>query len=154
MPVASVSLVAESRARRNLWVLVGAQVLLGSQLPVTFILGGLAGQMLAPSRCLATLPITLIITGSMLSAPFLWPDAAAGPHDGLCSWRHRRRYGFGNLRPCAGSGLVRALSGRLVRLWPLHVRAGILRFAATDGVAAEFRPRAISFVMGAGLASA
>ena len=50
------------RARRNLRVLVAAQVVLGSQLPVTFILGGLAGQMLAPNKCLATLPITLIIT--------------------------------------------------------------------------------------------
>ena len=38
----------DARARRNLAVLVGAQVVLGSQLPVTFILGGLAGQMLAP----------------------------------------------------------------------------------------------------------
>jgi predicted MFS family arabinose efflux permease len=31
---------------------------------------------------------------------------------------------------------------------------GFFRFAATDGVAADFRPRAISYVMGAGLASA
>ena len=50
--------VADARARRNLWVLVAAQVVLGSQLPVTFILGGLAGQLLAPNKCLATLPIT------------------------------------------------------------------------------------------------
>ena len=31
---------------------------------------------------------------------------------------------------------------------------GFYRFAATDGVAEAFRPRAISYVMGAGLASA
>ena len=35
------------RARRNLLVLVSAQVVLGSQLPVTFILGGLAVFLLA-----------------------------------------------------------------------------------------------------------
>ena len=80
MPTAEPPAVADARARRNLAVLVAAQVVLGSQLPVTFILGGLAGQMLAPSRCLATLPITVIIVGSMLSAPLLAePDAAPRP---------------------------------------------------------------------------
>ena len=155
MSVASVSLVAESRARRNLWVLVGAQVLLGSQLPVTFILGGLAGQMLAPSRCLATLPITLIITGSMLSAPFL---------SGLMQ-RRGRTMGFvlGAIGGGTGSAICALalvqgsfglfLAGSFVS--GLYMSAqGFFRFAATDGVAAEFRPRAISFVMGAGLASA
>ena len=35
------------------------------------ILGGLAGQSLASSACYATLPISLIIVGSMVSAPIL-----------------------------------------------------------------------------------
>ena len=39
---------------RNVRVLVAAQVILGSQMPVTFILGELAAQLLAPNRCLAT----------------------------------------------------------------------------------------------------
>ena len=44
MPIASAAAPPpDKRARRNLWVLVAAQVVLGSQLPVTFILGGLTG---------------------------------------------------------------------------------------------------------------
>ena len=101
---------SDARARRNLWVLVAAQVVLGSQLPVTFILGGLAGQMLAPNKCLATLPISVIILGSMLSAPlladlmqrrgrtlgFVLGAAGGGVGSALCAVG-------------AGAGLVRAL---------------------------------------------
>ena len=71
MTTAAVPEIPVVRARRNLWVLVAATVVLGSQLPVTFILGGLAGQLLTPVKCLATLPITLLITGGMVSAPLL-----------------------------------------------------------------------------------
>ena len=155
MSIAAQPPVAESRARRNLWVLVGAQIVLGSQLPVTFILGGLAGQMLAPNKCLATLPITLILVGSMLSAPIL---------SGLMQ-RRGRTLGFvlGAVGGGVGSticviallqgsfGLF--LFGSLVS--GLYMSAqGFFRFAATDGVVETFRPRAISYVMGAGLASA
>jgi hypothetical protein len=37
------------RARRNVAVLVAAQAILGSQMPMIFVIGGLAGQMIAPS---------------------------------------------------------------------------------------------------------
>lgn len=145
----------DSRIRRNVAVLVAAQVVLGSQLPVTFILGGLAGQTLAPNRCLATLPISMIVLGSMLSAPFL---------AGLMQ-RHGRRFGF--ILGAAGGGVGSALSalalmrgsfelfliGSLVS--GLYMSAqGFYRFAATDGASETFRPKAISYVMGAGLVSA
>ena len=55
-------------ARRNTFILSMAQAVLGAQLPVNFVLGGLAGQMLAPNPCLATLPISMIVGGSMLAA--------------------------------------------------------------------------------------
>ncbi|QMU57645.1 MAG: MFS transporter [Boseongicola sp.] len=58
----------DSRTRRNVMVLIAAQAVLGSQMPMIFIVGGLAGQSLAPNICLATLPISLIIVGSMLTA--------------------------------------------------------------------------------------
>jgi MFS family permease len=136
-------------------VLVAAQVVLGSQLPVTFILGGLAGQTLAPNRCLATLPISMIVLGSMLSAPLL---------AGLMQ-RHGRRLGF--VIGSTGGGVGSALSafalvqgsfglfliGSLIS--GLYMSAqGFYRFAATDGASEAFRPKAISYVMGAGLASA
>ncbi|MBB5223322.1 MFS family permease [Amaricoccus macauensis] len=153
--IASQSTPPESHVRRNVWVLVAAQVVLGSQLPVTFILGGLAGQTLAPNRCLATLPISMIVLGSMLSAPLL-----AG-----IMQRHGRRFGF--IIGSAGGGVGSALSafalvqgsfgmflfGSLVS--GLYMSAqGFYRFAATDGASEAFRPKAISYVMGAGLASA
>jgi hypothetical protein len=59
----------DARARRNVRVLVAAQALLGAQMPVHFILGGLAGQALAANKCFSTLPVSAIIFSSMLTAP-------------------------------------------------------------------------------------
>ena len=59
----------DSRARRNVAVLVAAQAFLGSQMPMLFVIAGLAGQKLTPFACLATLPISLIVFGSMTSGP-------------------------------------------------------------------------------------
>ena len=56
------------RAKRNVVVLVLAQALLGAQMPMIFTIGGLAGQSLAANPCLATLPISMIVLGSMLTA--------------------------------------------------------------------------------------
>ena len=130
-------------------------MILGSQMPVTFILGGLAGQLLAPSRCLATLPISVIILGSMLSAP---------PLASLMQARGRRP---GFLIGAAGGGIGSALCAfALMRgsfalflagslLTGLYMSAqGFYRFAAADGASEGFRPKAISWVMAAGLASA
>ena len=142
-------------ARRNVRVLVAAQVILGSQMPVSFVLGGLAGQMLSPVRCLATLPVSLIIFGSMASAPVL----------SALMERHGRRTGF--LIGAAGG----ALGGLLCTLallsgsFPLFLVGSLLsglymsgqgfyRFAATDGADPGQRATAISRVMAAGLASA
>jgi MFS family permease len=146
---------ADARARRNLRVLVAAQVVLGSQLPVTFILGGLAGQLLAPSKCLATLPISVIILGTMLAAPLL-ADLMQ---------RRGRRIGF--FIGAAGGGIGSALcavalvEGSFVLflfgslLSGLYMSAqSFYRFAVTDGASEGFRPKAISIVMAAGLASA
>ena len=58
----------DARARRNVLVLIAAQAILGAQMPMIFVVGGLAGQMLAPNPCWATLPISMIVLGSMLSA--------------------------------------------------------------------------------------
>jgi MFS family permease len=145
----------DARARRNLRVLVAAQVVLGSQMPVNFVLGGLAGQLLAPNVCLATLPVTLIIVGSMLSAPV------------LSELMQRRGRTLGFVIGAIGGGVGAALSG-----WALIAGSfgllllgsllsgiymssqGFFRFAAADGASEAYRPKAISYVMAAGLASA
>ncbi|MBK5928145.1 MFS transporter, partial [Rhodobaculum claviforme] len=74
----------DRRARRNVWVLVAAQAILGAQMPMIFTVGGLAGTTLAPNPCWATLPISLIVLGSMMTAT---PLAAL-------MQRHGRRVGF------------------------------------------------------------
>jgi len=143
------------RARRNVRVLMAAQMLLGAQMPVHFILGGLAGQVLSPDKCLSTLPITLIVFGSMLSAPVI----------SNVMQRFGRAVGFalGTMSGAAGAALCAAglwhgsfalfCAGTL--LTGLYMSAqGFYRFAATDGTSGDFRPKAISRVMAAGLGAA
>ena len=80
---------APHRPWRNVAILILAQSVLGAQLPMLFITAGLAGQVLAPNPCLATLPISTLILGSALSAR---------PLAGFMR-RHGRRAGF--LLACA-----------------------------------------------------
>ncbi|MDG1864293.1 MAG: MFS transporter, partial [Yoonia sp.] len=74
----------DRRAKRNVTVLVAAQAILGAQMPMIFVIGGLAGGMLSPNPCLATLPISFIVFGSMITAPWLSPLIQ----------RNGRRFGF------------------------------------------------------------
>jgi MFS family permease len=143
------------RAQRNVVVLVGAQALLGAQMPMIFTIGGLAGQSLASNVCFATLPISLIVLGSMLSAtPLSW-----------FMQRYGRRAGFflGALGGAAG-GAVGAV-GLYLASFPIFLLGsfltgiymsaqGFYRFAAADTADEEFRPKAISYVLAGGLASA
>ncbi|THD74670.1 MFS transporter [Thalassobius vesicularis] len=145
----------DRRAKRNVTILVMAQALLGSQMPMIFTIGGLAGQTLATNLCFATLPISLIVLGSMLAAtPVSWVMQRFG-----------RRVGFmlGTLAGAIGGaigayGLYQAsfpiyLMGSLVT--GIYMSAqGFYRFAAADSASDEFRPKAISYVMAGGLLSA
>jgi MFS family permease len=147
--------VNETSARRNVIILVLAQAFLGAQLPMIFILGGLAGQSLAANLCLATLPISLIVLGSMLSAT----PISAIMH------RFGRRAGFllgatgGALGAMIGAyGLYLGSFGLFLAgslLTGVYMSAhGFYRFAAADTASDTFRPKAISYVMAGGLASA
>ena len=146
---------APSRATRNVTVLVLAQALLGAQMPMIFTIGGLAGQSLASNPCFATLPISLIVLGSMLSAT---PVSAF-------MQRFGRRAGFllGTLGGTLG-GVVGA-AGLYLQSFPIFLAGSLLtglymsaqgfyRFAAADTAPEAFRPKAISYVMAGGLASA
>ena len=145
----------ERRAKRNVAVLVAAQAILGAQMPLIFTVGGLAGLMIAPSPALATIPISLIVFGSMTAAPWL----------SALMQRFGRRLGF----------VVGAMGGALgagVSAWGLWIDSfalfligsyltgiymsaqGFYRFAATDTASEAFRPKAISYVMAGGLLSA
>lgn len=143
------------RARRNLAVLVSAQALLGAQMSMIFIMGGLVGQSLAPNPCLATLPLSMIVLASALTARPL----------SAFMQRHGRRAGF-QLAVLAGAlgaaicfvaigtgsfALFMVGSG----LTGIYMSAqGFYRFAATDTAPEAFEAKAISWVMAGGLLSA
>lgn len=145
----------DARARRNVFVLVLAQAIPGAQMPMIFTIGGLAGQTLSPNLCWATLPITMLVLGSML---------AATPLSALMA-RHGRRAGFwtgsasGVIGAAIGAYALMQASFHLFLLGSLFTGVymsaqGFYRFAATDAASPEFRPKAISIVMAGGLASA
>ncbi|EDM71338.1 putative alpha-isopropylmalate/homocitrate synthase family transferase [Roseobacter sp. AzwK-3b] len=145
----------DSRAKRNVAVLTAAQAFLGAQMAMIFVVGGLAGQSLASNVCFATLPISLIVLGSMLAAnPLSWFMQRAGRKAGFLVGA-----GAGALGAAIGAyGLYLAsfpifLLGSLITGVYMSAQ-GFYRFAAADTASETFRPKAISYVMAGGLASA
>jgi MFS family permease len=146
---------SDSLARRNVLVLVAAQAVLGSQLPMIFTIAGLAGSSLAPNVCWATLPVTMMVIGSMLTATPL----------SLLMQRFGRRAGF-------FFGAAGGAAGAAIGAWGLSTGSfllfcigallsgiymsanGFYRFAAVDTASEAFRAKAISWVMAGGLLSA
>ena len=142
-------------AQRNVTVLVAAQASLGGQMPMIFVIGGLAGGMLTGNPCFATLPISLILFSSMTTAPWL----------SSLMQKYGRKTGF-------FIGAIAGALGAAVSAYGLYVASfaifllgsyisgiymsaqGFYRFAATDTASDSFRPKAISFVMAGGLISA
>ena len=146
---------AHKRAKFNVKVLVLAQAILGSQMPMIFTIGGLAGQTLAPNPCYATLPISLIVLGSMFAANPL----------SMIMQRYGRRVGFfvgafgGAMGGAVGAYGLYLHSFEVFLLGSfltgIYMSAqGFYRFAAADTASEAFRPKAISYVMAGGLASA
>ncbi len=147
--------ISPSQAKRNVAILVMAQAVLGAQMPIQFILGGLAGMSLASNVCFATLPISMIILGSVF---------AATPLSAFMQ-KYGRRAGF-----MLGAGF--GAMGAAISAYGLYIQSftvfiigtlftgvymsaqGFYRFAAADTSTPEFRPKAISYVLAGGLISA
>ena len=145
----------DRRAKRNVAVLFCMQAILGAQLPVNIILGGLAGAVLAENRALATLPISIMVLLSMFStlpmshfmgrfgrrAGFI-VGASAGAMGGLLSARALLVDSFELLLlGAAFTGVYQSTQG-------------YFRFAAADTASPDFKPKAISWVLAGGLLSA
>ena len=124
-------------------------------MPMIFVLAGLAGQSLASNICWATLPISLIVFGSMTTAPWM----------SHVMQRFGRRAGFliGTLGGALGAAI--GAYGLIESSFPLFLLGsyftgiymsahGFYRFAAIDTATEEFRPKAMSYVMAAGLVAA
>ncbi|MDS9947195.1 MAG: MFS transporter [Planktomarina sp.] len=145
----------DKQAKRNVLVLIAAQAILGAQLPIIFVVGGLAGGQLAGNVCFATLPISLIVFGSMTTAPWLSRFMHA----------YGRQAGFflGTFSGAVGAAI--SAYGLFISSFTIFLvgsylsgiymtTQGFYRFAATDTASEKFRPKAISYVMAGGLLSA
>lgn len=149
------AIASDALAKRNVAVLVLCQAVMGAQIPLVFVVAGLAGQQLSPHACLATLPVSMVVLGSMTTAPWL----------SNVMQTYGRRVGFvvGTLGGMAGAGIAAwglTLDSFLVFLFGSYLTGiymsanGFYRFAAADTASESFRPKAISYVMAGGLASA
>ena len=148
-------MIDDTRAKRNVMVLVCAQAFLGAQMPMLFVVAGLAGQSLAANICFATLPISMIVLGSML---------AATPVSAIMQ-RFGRKVGFFVGAAGGTLGAIVGAYGLYVASFPIFLVGsfltgiymsahGFFRFAAADTASDAFRPKAISYVMAGGLMAA
>ena len=145
----------DRNAFHNVVVLATAQAFVGAQLPMHFILGGLAGAYLSTTPCFATLPVSMIIIGSTVTAPFL----------STFMQKFGRKSGFILGSFCGAVGATIASVALYISSFNLFLLGslitgiymssyGFYRFAAADTAREIFRPKAISYVMAAGLISA
>ncbi len=146
---------SDALAKRNVFILVLAQAFLGAQMPMVFVISGLVGQSLASNICWATVPISMIVFGSMTTAPWLSPFMQ----------KYGRKAGF-------LMGVLGGATGAAISAYALYIQSfgvfligsycfgiymsahGFYRFAATDTASEEYRPKAISYVMAGGLLAA
>jgi predicted MFS family arabinose efflux permease len=142
-------------ARRNVAILAYAQAVLGSQMSIHIILGGLAGAYLASDASLATLPISITVLVSMFTAP-----AAS-----LLMGRFGRRAGFLSGALCGAIGGALSASALMTGSFGMLLAGtaftgvyqafqGFFRFAAADTASDSFKPKAISWVLAGGLVAA
>jgi len=142
----------DARVRSNVVRLAAAQALTGANAAVIFATGSIVGATLAPSISLATLPISVYVLGI----------AAGTLPTGAISRAYGRRVAF---IIGTGCGTLTGLLGALAILrgsFALFCCATFLgglygavsqsyRFAAADGASAEYRPKAVSWVMAGGV---
>ncbi|QCI68891.1 MFS transporter [Phreatobacter stygius] len=139
-------------ARRNAFILSLATALAGANTTVMFATGAIVGAGLAPSRSLATLPISIFVVGL----------AAASLPVGMLIHRFGRRAAY---QIATSAGVLTGLFGYLgvtLASFPIFCLATFCagfyasaaqsyRFAAADTASDAFRPKAISWVMTGGI---
>src|SRR6201981_3996097 len=142
----------DARARANVARLAAAQALTGANAAVIFATGAIVGASLSPDVSLATVPISMYVLGL----------AGGTLPTGAISRAYGRRVAFIIGTAC---GVLTGLLGSFAILrgsFPLFCCATFLgglygavsqsyRFAAADGASAEYRPKAVSWVMAGGV---
>ncbi|GGK54331.1 MFS transporter [Salinarimonas ramus] len=142
----------DALARRNAFVMAGAQALGGANPAIVISLGGIVGQSLAENPALATLPVSLLNLGLALGTI---PAA-------MIMRRYGRRAGYvlgASIGVVAGAiasvGIVReafylfCLGTFVAGMYGSYVQS--YRYAAADTASPAFKARAISWVMAGGL---
>src|SRR6266480_569188 len=150
--IAADEIADDARARSNVARLAAAQALTGANSAVIFATGSIVGATLAPDISLATVPLSMYVVGL----------ASGTLPTGAISRAYGRRIAF---IIGTGCGVLTGLLGAFAILhgsFPLFCCATFLgglygavsqsyRFAAADGASAEFRPKAVSWVMAGGV---
>jgi MFS family permease len=140
------------RARSNVVRLAAAQALTGANSAVIFATGSIIGATLAPDISLATVPLSMYVVGI----------AAGTLPTGAISRAYGRRVAFIIGTGCGVlTGLLASfaiLHGSFVLFCCATFLGGLYgavsqsyRFAAADGASAQFRPKAVSWVMAGGV---
>lgn len=146
---------AISRPQKNVLVLSAAQALGGAIGPIIISLGGLAGQSLAPSVALVTLPVTCYHMGLALGAV---PASLV-----MREFGRRAGYLFGaslgllagliaTMGLVSGTFLIFCLGTLIAGFYGSYVQS--YRFAAADEAVGPLKAKAISSVMVGGLVAA
>ncbi|SHK91809.1 Predicted arabinose efflux permease, MFS family [Bradyrhizobium lablabi] len=143
---------SDGRTRANVLRLAAAQALTGANSAVIFATGSIIGATLAPDISLATVPISMYVVGL----------AAGTLPTGAISRAYGRRTAFiigtgcGTLTGLLGAFAI--LHGSFVLFCCATFLGGLYgavsqsyRFAAADGASAQFRPKAVSWVMAGGV---
>ena len=142
----------DARARRNALFLAGAVALAGGNAAVIVATAAIGGNVLAPAKSLATLPVTIFVLGI----------AAGTLPTGMIARKYGRRAAF--VCGCVLgmiSGLLSALA--IYRAsFPLYCAGTFCgglyaavsqsyRFAAADTATEGFKPKAVAYVMAGGV---
>jgi MFS family permease len=141
--------------KRNVFLLAGAQALFQTTSVMVLTLSGLAGLQLASDKSWATLPIAMMMVAA----------AAAMIPASMFMQRYGRRAGFlvGAALGCLAG--ITAAAALWLHSFPLFVLGNMLvgayqgfaqyyRFAAADVASADFKSRAISWVIAGGVVAA
>src|ERR1700761_2495655 len=149
---ASSETIDDARARANVIRLAAAQALTGANSAVIFATGSIVGASLSPDISLATVPLSMYVLGL----------AAGTLPTGAISRRYGRRVAFIIGTGCGVlTGLLGAFAILHAAFWTFcgaTFLGGLYgavsqsyRFAAADGASAEYRPKAVSWVMAGGV---
>lgn len=133
---------------RNIFILAACQALVQTGMVSIITASGLAGHMLAADKSLATLPVSFLMIGTMVTTI---PAS-------LFMGRFGRRAGFwlGTLMGALGAtlGVISLMNGWFWLFCFAHIFYGsyqgfaqFYRFAAAEAAAPAFRSRAISYVL-------